>query len=197
MIIGLTGGIGSGKSTVAQFFAKDKHFAIYVADVEAKKLMVHSPEIRSKLIASFGNQTFVNGELNRSYLSEIVFSNPKQLEVLNAIVHPEVRKHFKNFVQNTSKPIVIYENAILFESKSDAYCDIVISVFTDLETRIFRVQQREVCTREAVLERVSNQFKESKKLMQSNYVIYNDDFKETEHQVQNICKKLTKKLRLI
>lgn len=197
MIIGLTGGIGSGKSTVAQLFAKENDFSVYYADVEAKKLMNASSEIREKLVSAFGQETYLNGSLNREYLSNLVFSNPDKLAVLNSIVHPVVRQHFKNFVQNVATHFVIYENAILFESKSNEYCDLIISVFTDVETRISRVQKRDQVTKKEVLNRMNNQFKEEKKLLQSHYVIYNNELEDTETQVRNICKKLTKKLRFV
>ena len=119
MIVGLTGGIGSGKTTVLNFFKEFENVAVYIADVEAKKLMNSSPIIREKLINAFGKQTFIDQDLNRVFLAKIVFNDKQKLQVLNAIVHPEVAIHFKNFVnKNKNKAYVLYENAILFETKN-------------------------------------------------------------------------------
>ncbi|WP_337994868.1 dephospho-CoA kinase [Polaribacter ponticola] len=122
MIIGLTGGIGSGKTTVANYFSEFKNVAIYIADIEAKKLMNSSQIIKEKLIKEFGEEAFLDNVLNREYISSIVFNNKDKLSSLNAIVHPEVKKHFKDFVKNNvDKLYIIYENAILFESKSNFF----------------------------------------------------------------------------
>jgi len=164
MIVGLTGGIGSGKTTVLNFFKEFENVAVYIADVEAKKLMNSSPIIREKLINAFGKQTFIDQDLNRVFLAKIVFNDKQKLQVLNAIVHPEVAIHFKNFVnKNKNKAYVLYENAILFETKNDRFCDCVITVYASLEERISRIIKRDATTREAVLDRKKNQFTDEKK----------------------------------
>jgi len=194
MIVGLTGGIGSGKSTVAKLFAKYPNTAIYIADEEAKKLMNSSKEISDKLIFEFGRETYKNGELQKDFLAKIVFNNSEKLAVLNSIVHPEVRKHFHDFInKNHDKSLIIYENAILFESKSNLICDVIVTVFASLSVRIERVMQRDQCTKEAVLSRIKNQLSEESKMIQSHYIIINDSIENVENQVKYIHNILTEK----
>lgn len=192
MIIGITGGIGSGKSTVVKLFESFPKTAIYIADLEAKKLMNSSQLIKEQLIQEFGNNVFINGILQKEFLASVVFKYPEKLAKLNAIVHPEVRKHFLDFIQNNQdKSLIIYENAILFESKSNEICNKIITVFSSLETRIQRVMQRDQVLKEAVLDRIKNQLSEEIKLLQSHYVIYNENLVETENQVNKIFNILT------
>ena len=194
MIVGLTGGIGSGKSTVAKLFAKYPNTAIYIADEEAKKLMNSSKEISDKVIFEFGRETYKNGELQKDFLAKIVFNNSEKLAVLNSIVHPEVRKHFHDFInKNHDKSLIIYENAILFESKSNLICDVIVTVFASLSVRIERVMQRDQCTKEAVLSRIKNQLSEESKMIQSHYIIINDSIENVENQVKYIHNILTEK----
>lgn len=191
-IVGLTGGIGSGKTTVAKFFAEFKNVAIYIADVEAKKLMNSSEIIKTKLVKEFGKESFIKGELNRTFIAEIVFKDKEKLAVLNGIVHPEVRKHFQKFIENNQdKAYIIYENAILFESKSNIFCDIIISVYADLNTKINRVIARDSSTKTAVLSRMKSQWSDAKKMLQSNYIIYNEKLEDTVNQVHKIHNILT------
>ena len=141
--------------------AKYPNTAIYTADEEAKKLMNSSKIIADKLILEFGNETYQNGELQRDFLSKIVFQNPEKLAILNSIVHPEVRNHFQNFIKlNQDKLLIIYENAILFETKSNLMCDVIITVFASLLVRIERVMQRDHCLNDAVVSRIKNQLNE-------------------------------------
>lgn len=194
MIVGLTGGIGSGKTTVAKLFGSFNSVAIYIADVEAKKLMATSKVIQTKIINLFGEQAYQNNVLDRKFIGNIVFKNKEKLQQLNAIVHPEVKKHFKEFVAaNANKTYIIYESAILFESNSQHQFDYIISVFVDLETRIQRVLERDTTTKKEVLERIHNQWKEDKKLLLSNYIIINNLLENTKKQVNYIHKILTKK----
>lgn len=192
MIIGLTGGIGSGKTTVAKMFLEHKNVCIYIADEEAKKLMNSSKIIQDKLIKEFGDEAFLNGNLNRKYISNIVFKDKTKLNRLNEIVHPEVKKHFNNFVkENSSKSYIIYENAILFETKSDVICDKIITVYADLETKISRVISRDSSSKIEVENRIKNQWKDQKKMLLSNYIIYNENLANTRNQVHKIHNILT------
>ena len=194
MIVGLTGGIGSGKTTVANFFAEFDNVVIYNADSEAKKLMNSSDEIKAKLIAEFGEESYKSNQLNRTFISDIVFKNKSKLQVLNSIVHPIVKKHFHDFViTHKNKDLIIYENAILFESKSNLNCDIIISVYTPLETRIQRTILRDKSSRKLVEARIKNQWLEDKKLLQSNYVIDNLSKEKAKFQVLRIHNILTKR----
>ena len=198
MIVGLTGGIGSGKTTVTNFFSEFDTVAIYIADIEAKKLMVSSSIIKSKIIIEFGEKSYLKNELNRSFIAEIVFKDKAKLAILNKIVHPEVKKHFQEFaLQNKNKDYILYENAILFESKSNLFCNLIISVFVPLNERILRVTSRDNTTKEEVLNRINNQWLEDKKLLQSNYIIYNNSLDKTKSQANNIHNILTKKVNMI
>lgn len=194
MVVGLTGGIGSGKTTVAKLFSKFNDVAIYIADIEAKKLMSSSEIIKNKLIKQFGESSFVNQKLNRNYISEIVFNDKEKLSILNAIVHPEVKKHFQDFIKkNIDKTYIIYENAILFENGSNLLCDYIITVYANVNTKIERVILRDSSTKEAVESRMKNQWNDSKKIVQSNYIICNENLDETKTQVNKIHNILTEK----
>jgi len=194
MIVGLTGGIGSGKTTVAKLFQNFDTVAVYIADVEAKKIMNSSDTIRTKIIAAFGKSTYKSNQLNSAYLASIVFNNKEKLQTLNSIVHPEVLRNFQEFVQlHKKKAYIVYESAILFESNSKQQFNFVISVFVALEERIKRVTKRDHSTKQDVLDRMEQQWKEDKKLLLSNYSIHNYSFQETEASVKEIHSILTKK----
>ena len=194
MIVGLTGGIGSGKTTVAEVFKKLDSVAVYIADIEARKIMNSSDVIRIQLLQAFGKETYKNNELNREYLANAVFESKEKLTILNNIVHPEVKKHFQDFAaRNIDKAYVLYESAILFESNSSQQCDFVISVFLDKEERIKRVLDRDKTSEKEVLSRINSQWKEDKKLLSSNYIILNYAIQDTEKSVLKIHNILTKK----
>ena len=198
MVVGLTGGIGSGKTTVANLFTEFNTVAIYNADIEAKKLMNSSLIIKTKIIDLFGETSYQDSQLNRPFIANLVFNDKKKLAALNAIVHPEVKKHFQNFVKlNNKKDYVLYENAILFESKSNLKCDIIISVYAPLNVRIERTMLRDSSSRTAVENRIKNQWLEDKKLLQSNYIIVNLNRNTTKNQVLKIHNILTQKSGLI
>jgi dephospho-CoA kinase len=193
-IVGLTGGIGSGKTTVANLFATYTNVAIYIADVEARKLMHTSSVIKNKVIQEFGDKAYSNNQLNRAFISSIVFNDKSKLDTLNKIVHPEVRKHFQDFVKSqVNKDFIIYEAAILFESKSNLLCDFIITVYVDLETKLERIISRDNSSRTEVLNRMKNQFRDTPKLLQSNYIIFNKTLDQTKLQVEKIHKILTEK----
>jgi len=193
MIVGLTGGIGSGKSTIASFFAEFKNVALYIADDEAKKLMLTS-FVRQKIIKEFGKKSYIGNALNRKYISDIVFNDKSKLEKLNKIVHPAVKNHFKEFVnQHKEKDYIIYENAILFENKNDAICDVIICITIPLKLRFERVLARDNVSKIEVENRMKNQWKEEKKLLQSNYVIFNFEKEKSLKEVKRIHNILTKK----
>ena len=194
MIVGLTGGIGSGKTTVAQVFKKLDSVAVYIADIEARKIMNSSVVIRTQLLQAFGKETYKKNELNRQYLANTVFESEEKLTILNNIVHPEVKKHFLDFAtRNADKSYVLYESAILFESNSSQQCDFIISVFLDKEERIKRVLERDRTTEKEVLSRINSQWKEDKKLLSSNYIIFNYAIQDTKKSVLKIHNILTEK----
>lgn len=194
MVIGLTGGIGSGKSTVVNMFSEFENIAIYIADDEAKKLMNTSAKIKTQLITEFGEEAYINNELNRPCLASIVFNNKEKLTTLNAIVHPVVNEHLQNFIkENSNKDYILYENAILFENGSDSFCDKIITVTAPENVRINRVIKRDNSTIEDVKSRIKNQWSETKKTLQSNYLIENLTLTKTKEQVLKIHNSLTKK----
>ncbi|WP_310557844.1 dephospho-CoA kinase [Flavobacterium sp.] len=186
-IIGLTGGIGSGKTTIANHFIK-ANIPVYIADDEARKLM-QSSEIREVIKKTFGDSIFDDAILNREKLSQIVFSDPEKLKLLNLIIHPAVTKNFQDWVLNHKKaPFVIYEAAILFESGSYKNCDVIITVTAPIESRIQRVIQRDNTTREQVLKRIHAQWNDDKRIAKSDFVIENLDPITTKTQIDKILK---------
>ena len=195
MIVGVTGGIGSGKSLVAETICSFENTIYFHADKEAKLLMNNSAEIKDKIIAAFGQKSYDNGVLNRKYISSLVFNNTHQLKVLNTIVHPQVKKHFKKFVESQSKnTLIIYENAIIFETNSSSICDIIISVNSPINIRIKRVMKRDNSTKIMVENIMDNQWSDVKKNLLSNYIINNIEKEETLLKIKKIYNFLTKKL---
>ena len=192
-IIGLTGGIGSGKTTIANYF-QSKGIPVYISDFEAKKVM-DSSLIISEIAKLFGNEILTeNNLLDREKLASIVFNNPEKLKQLNAVVHPAVKIHFENWVRsNKMQSIIIKETAILFESNSYKDCDFIITVTAPLETRINRILKRDTTTREKILQRIKNQLSDEEKMERSDYVIVNENFDNTKNQVDEILKSLKNK----
>jgi dephospho-CoA kinase len=186
-IIGLTGGIGSGKTTIANHFMA-AGIPVYIADDEARKIM-QSPEIIDEIQKTFGSAIFENGILNRQKLAEIVFNNPDKLKLLNGIIHPAVKNHFGNWVlKHKDSPFVIYEAAILFESGNYKNCDQIITVIAPLETRIQRVILRDNSTRENVLKRINMQWDDNQRIAKSDFVVENIDPRITKSEVEKILK---------
>jgi dephospho-CoA kinase len=190
-IIGLTGGIGSGKSTVLALF-KALGAVAYVADNEAKKLMNSDAALRNQIIKLFGEQAYKNGELNRTFIASVVFNNSEKLNALNALVHPKVREDFQHFIKNQKADFVIYEAAILFESGSDKLCDHIITVIADFENKIERIMRRDGVSEVQVLERMENQSDDEFKIKKSDFVIRNNHLEATKDQVSTIFEMLKK-----
>lgn len=186
-IIGLTGGIGSGKTTVANMF-QDLGVPIYIADTEAKKLLNTSKILRKKLLDLFGEQAYTDQGLNRKFIASKVFSDKILLQKMNAIVHPKVAKHFKKWVAKQDVAYVIKEAAIIFEHNMESKYDAVILVTADKETRIQRVLKRDNSTREKVLAVMNNQLSEVEKIKRSDFIIDNDNLQKTKEQVVNTHK---------
>ncbi len=188
-IIGLTGGIGSGKTTIANYF-RAAGIPVYIADDEARKIM-ESPEIIAEIKNVFGNTIFENDILIRSKLAEIVFDNPEKLQKLNAIIHPSVKKHFSEWILNyKSAPFVIYEAAILFESGSYKNCDFIITVTAPVESRVERVVQRDKTTSKNVLKRIAMQWNDEQRFSKSDFVIENINPELAKIEVDKILKML-------
>ena len=171
---GITGGIGSGKTTVCRIF-QVMGVPCYLADDRAKALMNENAEVQHQLKSEFGPDIFQNGELDRKNLAGIVFNDRQKLEKLNNIVHPAVEKDFNLWVHNHSGyPLVMKEAALLFESGSYKKLDFIITVTAPEEMRIKRVMERDGVKRDDVLNRMKNQWPQEKKDQQSGYVIKND-----------------------
>ena len=188
-IVGLTGGIGSGKSTVAKMFER-LGVPVYYSDDEAKNLMNTSDHIRKGLIDVFGQKSFENGELNRSYIAALVFNDEAKLKTLNSIVHPEVKRDFKKWISNQSALYVIQENPLIFENNSQLDFDLVITVTAPEKIRVQRVMERDGLSENEVLARVKNQLEEQLKIDGSDFVIRNDSLNSTKFQVERINKEI-------
>lgn len=196
MVIGITGGIGSGKSTIVKMFSQFKNIAIYIADNEAKKLMNASEEIKTQLISIFGEEVYKNNQLNKPYLANIVFNNKQKLTILNSIVHPVVNDHFQDFIsENSKKDYILYENAILFENGSNTFCDKIITVTAPENIRVQRILKRDNTTIEAVKNRIKNQWEQEKKTLQSHYIIENLTLTKSQQETLRIHNILTKNIK--
>ncbi|MEO6849713.1 MAG: dephospho-CoA kinase [Mucilaginibacter sp.] len=174
--IGITGNIGSGKTTVSKIF-EVLDIPVFYADDAAKIVMVTDPILIDGLISAFGKDSyFEDGSLNRKHIAGIVFNDEAQLAKLNALVHPAVFRAFDAWVaQIGDVPYVLKEAALLFESSSYKMCDHTIMVTAPLELRIARVMQRDGLTREEIISRDARQFPEEKKVKLADYIIPNDD----------------------
>ncbi len=187
----LTGGIGSGKTTVINMF-KSLGVPIYIADDEARSLMLRSKVIRRKLISLFGEQAYTNEGLNKPYLSKAIFNDKSLLQKMNTIVHPKVGKHYKRWLLKQDSPYIIKEVAIVFENGTHKNYDFIITVTAPIETRIKRVIKRDNSTKEKVAAIMRNQWDDKDKIKLSHFVIKNITLENTEKQVIAIHKKLTK-----
>ncbi|WP_238934831.1 dephospho-CoA kinase [Aurantibacter crassamenti] len=186
MIVGLTGGIGSGKTTVAKLF-KALGVPVYNSDKEAKKLMNSSKELRKSIKDLFGKDAYKKKKLNRAFIAEQVFADKEMLKKLNAIVHPAVRNHFKSWVNEQDAPYVIQEAAIIFEQNNQDFYDKIVLVTAPKEIRIERVLQRDTHQNRAKIEqRMANQLPDSEKIRLSDYIIENIVLESTENRVKEL-----------
>lgn len=173
--IGLTGGIGSGKSVVADIFRVHR-FPVFDADKEAKFLNDNSSEIRSQLIEQFGDEIYVENKLDRKKFSSLIFGDKEKLKVANSIIHPVLAKHFEKWCsKNSESPLVVIDAAVLLEAGFNKFTDKVVTVLAPEELRIERVMKRDGVKRDKVIARMKHQMPEEEKIKLSDYVIYNDD----------------------
>ncbi|MCK5907777.1 MAG: dephospho-CoA kinase [Flavobacteriales bacterium] len=194
MVVGLTGGIGSGKTTIAKLLEL-KGIPVYDSDKRAKYLMHNSTEIRTALKLEFGDEVYSEEGLNREYLAKIVFGNKDKLKTLNSIVHPVVAKDFQDWIAEQDTEIVVKEAAILFESGAYKTCDVNVTVHTDVEERIERVQKRDGVTREQVLSRINNQWTDEQRNEKSDIIIKNNDVDPTEVNVKKLVEELKDRIK--
>ncbi|UCE94992.1 MAG: dephospho-CoA kinase [Flavobacteriaceae bacterium] len=187
--VGLTGGIGSGKSTVAKMF-EALGVPVYYADDRAKWLMVNSPELKKAIQNEFGYDSYIDDKLNRNYLAEKVFTDKARLEKLNALVHPAVRDDFESWVNIQKSKYVIQENPLIFENQNEDKFDVVISVVADKELRIQRVMSRDGYSRADVINRIKNQTSDEIRRFKSDFIIENKELSDTRLEVFRIHQKL-------
>jgi len=192
IVIGLTGGIGSGKTTVAKMFY-ELGVPVYIADIEAKKLMNRSKVVKRKLIQLFGDTAYVNNKLNKAYIAKLIFGNKDLLQEMNAIVHPKVAKHFKKWIQKQESKYVIKEAAILFENGNYKECDYIITVTAPEQIRIKRVLERDQTSVKKIKAIINNQWNDKKKIELSDYVINNVNIEQTQQKVKEIHQEILKK----
>jgi len=187
--IGLTAGIGSGKSTVAQIF-EVLGIPVYYADVEAKRLMNTDRELMYEIKKIFGEQAYANNSLDRKYISSIVFSDPSKLELLNGIVHPATKRDSEKWMLSQTTPYAIHEAALIFEAKVNERLDYVIGVSSPKELRMQRAMQRDNVNREEVIKRMDRQLDEKIKMSKCDFVLINDEQQLLIPQVLQLHQKL-------
>ncbi len=191
MIVGLTGGIGSGKTTVANMF-RELGVPVYNSDVEAKNLMNFSARIRKDIEGLLGEQSYLNGELNRDYVAKKVFADKELLKALNRIVHPAVRAHFLEWSKVQKTQYVVQEAAIIFENGNREFYDKIILVTAPSSLRISRVMDRDGSTEAQVEQRIKNQLPDSEKEKYSDFVIPNIELEKTQLEVMRVHQELLK-----
>lgn len=187
--IGITGGIGSGKSVVATLLGLSG-VPVYIADEESKRLTETSPVIREKLLSLFGPDVYAGDKLDKRLLASYIFTDPEVLKQVNAIIHPEVTRHFLDWVSKQTSPLCAIESAILFESGLDKIVDVRLMVYAPLETRIKRASNRDAVSREEIIRRIRHQMSDEEKRDRSDFVIQNDDKQALIPQVRRLIGEL-------
>ena len=188
--IGLTGGIGSGKSLVAQILIT-MGYPVFFSDKAGKELMVSNRKVKAEVVELFGDKAYFNGKLNRSWVAEMIFHENKLKEELNAIIHPAVRHAFDEWSSQQKSPLVFNEAAILFETGSYRSFDATVLVTADEEIRIARTMKRDGIRREQVIARIKNQWSDEKKMKLADKIIVNNPERLLVPQVEDILKHLT------
>ncbi len=193
--IGLTGGIGSGKTVVSKVF-QALGIPIYYADAEAKRIMNEDIGLRTQIIALFGDEAYTNGQLNRAFIASIVFSDQRKLDGLNALVHPSTIRAGERWMQAQTTPYAIKEAALIFESGSEAHLDYVIGVLSPAALRMSRVMARDNASVEQITRRMNSQLDEAEKMDRCDFVIINDEHQAVIPQVLAVHEALMKKAGL-
>ena len=190
--IGITGGIGSGKSVVGQIL-EAMHFPVYYSDQQSKILVDTDHVIREELIKLLGTEVYLDGKLNRPFLTQQLFSNDDLRLKINQIIHPKVREAFTNWVNKQSSNLVFNEAAILFETGAYQLMDYNILVTAPLELKIDRVLKRDNITINEIQERISKQWSDEEKIPLADFVIVNDEVKPLFQQIEAILIKVKSK----
>jgi len=185
--IGLTGGIGSGKSTVASIF-EILGVPVYYADVRAKKLMEQNDDIIHFIKTTFGEDSYINGNLNKTHLSAQLFVDSKKREQLNSFVHPLTIADAENWMNSQSSAYCVKEAALIFESKAEKNLDLVIGVFSPLELRLERIINRDHISYTEALTKINSQMNEDEKMRKCDYVIHNNEEELLTQQVLELHK---------
>ncbi|MFL2620984.1 MAG: dephospho-CoA kinase [Flavobacteriaceae bacterium] len=189
IVLGITGGIGSGKTTVCDMFSSIG-VPVYNADIEAKKIMESSEDVKSKICLKFGDKAYVGGNLNKNFISEKIFKDKSLLKEINNIVHPEVYLHFTEWQSSQKSLYVVKEVAILFELKTENQFNFILTVTSPEETRIQRIIKRDGKSKELVRSIIDNQLKDSEKIRKSDFVIVNICMEKTLKNVYDIHEKI-------
>ena len=184
--IGLTGGIGSGKTFVANIIKKNKNFVIFDSDLIAKKILNNDLSVKESVKSNFGKKSYLKNKLNSKFISDIVFVDQTLLDKLNDIVHPKVIKEFKDFKSNHKEKITVIESALLFETGFYQLNDVNILITCPVDLRLNRIMKRDNIKKEHALKIISSQWKDSKKIKLADFVIDNIDKLETENRVKNL-----------
>lgn len=191
LLIGLTGGVGSGKSTVAKIIEK-KGYPVYYSDIRAKEIVDNDEVLKRKITTLLGDEAYdEQGRYDRKWVAERVFKNKNLLSQLNTLIHPTVRQDFEKWKSIQNSRLIFKETALLFELNLDKYCDKSILVTANQEVRISRVMQRDGRTRQQVIEIMSKQMPEKEKRQRADFVIENNQDKE---QLQNKVEEILEKL---
>ena len=190
--VGVTGGIGAGKSLICSILER-MGYPVFYSDIEAKKIIISNPQVRIDLIELFGIQIFKDHQLNRKLLANLLFSDSTLIEKMNAIVHPKVREEFENWALSQDSQLVFNEAAILFETGSYKNFDATILVTAPLEIRLNRVMNRDNSIRADVQKRIDNQWSDDQKVILSTYRIQNDDIQSVLDQLDEVLYELIKK----
>lgn len=188
--VGITGGIGSGKSTVCDIL-REFDVAVYNSDVRAKELMMESVSLRQALVERFGEEVYNAEGLNRAYLAQRVFGSESELEALNAIVHPAVMADFDAWAEAQQGNYVVLESAILFEAQLENRVDVVVSVMAPESLRVERAMQRDGASREQIVARIKAQMSDDERSDRSKYAIVNIDLEELREEVEQLHRRLS------
>ena len=195
--IGITSGIGSGKSVVSRLLGV-MNIPIYISDEEAKSLTVVHPLIRQELGALLGDEIYQGGELNKPLLASYLFGHPDHARVVNGIIHPRVKEHFRSWVSaHKAYSIIGMESAILYESGFAGEVDVVVMVYAPLEIRIARAMKRDGVSRELVTKRIDSQMSDEVKRSQADFTIVNDGERPLIPQVLELISFLSKNIHYL
>lgn len=187
--VGVTGGIGSGKSTVCEMLAQ-RGVAVYIADSEAKRLMCSDDALRRDIIALFGEESYAGDQLNKEFLASRVFCDKEALQRLNGVVHPAVMRDFEVWAEAQDGDYVVLESAILFEAGLEGSVDVVVSVMSPKELRLERAMCRDGATREKIEERMRNQLTDDERCSRAKYAIVNIMLEDLEEDVEQLHRRL-------